>query len=390
MFGFSTGRVCLLLMSVGLCPVPAPVDAADRIRVALAETASRVTVSSAAGLRLTSPSGHRAAFSSRVTIVPNGKALHVNRARVQGDRVTLLAAKALTVTLDVPGLKRQRWMVNGTLSVIMRESRLLVVNVVDLEAYVAGVVSAEINPDWHDEVLKTQAVAARTYALRKMLENASRLFDVHASVQDQVYTGLTNVNDAVRDAVDDTRGEVITYDGRPIVAAYSSTAAGPTEDAMNVWAIDVPYLKGVECPFDQDAPRYQWRVAVPFDTIESRLRQGGYPMGSLATLTLAGMTNAGRVKAVRILHSQGEFMITGQEFRRLLGYSTVFSTRFHIERIGQDVVFAGRGAGHGVGLCQWGARTMAGLGYRYRAILRYYYPGTEILPRGQVLMRLPS
>ncbi len=324
-------------------------------------------------------------------MVSNGEALHVNHTRVRGHRVTIQGeGEFLTVTLDAPGSKRQQWMVNGGLDISMRESHLLVVNVVDLEAYVAGVVSAEINPTWHDEVLKTQAVAARTYVLRKQLENAGQPFDVYADVQDQVYTGLKNVNEAVRDAVDHTRGEVITYDGRPILAAYSSTAAGPTEDAMNVWSKDLPYLKGVECPFDQDAPRYQWQAVVPFDTVESRLQKEGYPIGSLATLTLLSMTDAGRVKEVRILHSRGALVVTGQEFRRILGYSTLFSTQFHIEHIGKDVVFAGRGAGHGVGLCQWGARTMAGLGYRYRSILRYYYPGTEILPRGQVHMSLSS
>ncbi len=392
MFTFSAGRLLpLLLISVGLGPLLAPAQAADRVRVALADTADRATAAADGGLHLVSSSGRRIAFSSEVTIVLNGDVWHVNNARVPDNRIRLQGEDGvLTVTLHVPGRKRQRWMVNGSLDISKRESRLLVVNVVALEEYVAGVVSAEINPDWHDEVLKTQAVAARTYVLHKTLENASRPFDVYAGVQDQVYAGRANVNDAVRDAVEHTRGEVITYDGRPIFAVYSSTTAGPTEDAMNVWSKDLPYLKGVECPFDREAPRYQWRAAVPFDTVESRLRQEGYPVGSLATITLSSMTNAGRVKEVRILHSLGELMLTGQELRRILGYSTVFSARFHVERLGSDVVFAGKGAGHGVGLCQWGAKEMAELGYRYRSILHYYYPGTEIRPRGRVIMNLPS
>ena len=93
---------------------------------------------------------------------------------------------------------------------------------------------------------------------------------------------------------------------------------------------------------------------------------------------------------VRILHSRGELIVTGQEFRRLLGYAKVRSTRFSIERIHRHVVFKGNGAGHGVGLCQWGAKEMAELGYPYQSILRYYYPGTEILPRDQVVMTLPA
>ena len=233
-------------------------------------------------------------------------------------------------------------------------------------------------------------MAARTYVLHKKLENAGQPFDVYASVQDQVYTGRQNVNRAVLDAVRHTRGQILTYEGRPIFAVYSSTTAGRTEDAMNVWSKDLPYLKGVDCPFDQKSPRYEWQVTIPFDEIQSRLKDEGYPIGWLATLTPYRMTNAGRVKDVRILHSRGELIVTGQEFRRLLGYAKVRSTRFSIERIHRHVVFKGNGAGHGVGLCQWGAKEMAELGYPYQSILRYYYPGTEILPRDQVVMTLPA
>ncbi len=385
-----TGRMApSLMLAAGLWCVPAPAAAADRVRVALADAAGPVTVASAAGLRLGVPSGRRRAEISEVTVAPDGDALRVNNAPVQGGRVMLEGDGPLTVTLHEPGEKR-RWRVNGNLEIRLRASRLLVVNVVDLETYVAGVVSVEINPEWHDEALKTQAVAARTYVLRKSLEQAGRPFDVYADVRDQVYAGLQHVNDAVRDAVADTRGEVVTFDGRPIFAVYSSTAAGPTEDAVNVWAREVPYLKGVDCPFDRESPRYHWRASIPFDAVESRLRDAGYPIGALATLTPASLTGAGRVKDVRVLHSLGAFVVTGQEFRRILGYASVFSAKFDIERIGRDVVFAGYGAGHGVGLCQWGAKEMAELGYRYRAILRYYYPGTEIRPRDRVIMRLPS
>lgn len=270
---------------------------------------------------------------------------------------------------------------------MVRDGHLLVVNVVDLEDYVAGVVSSEVNPEWHEELLRTQAVAARSYVLHKKLKNAGQAFDVYASVQDQVYTGRQNVNDAVLDAIHRTRGQVLTYEGRPIFAVYSSTTAGPTEDAMNVWSKDLPYLKGgVDCPFDQKSPWYEWQATIPFDEIQSRFKAEGYPMGWLATLTPYRMTNVGRIKDVRILHSRGALIVTGQEFRRILGYAKVRSTRFSIERIDRHVVLTGKGAGHGVGLCQWGAKEMAELGYPYQSILRYYYPGTQILPRDQVVM----
>ena len=379
--------ILLLLVSVGL-GVPW-VHASDHVRVALSERAEHVTVASGGSLRLEMPSGDRTDVASGVTIIRKGQALQVNDNLVRGNRLAIHGThKELHVTLQGPShdATSLRWVVSGGLDVTVRDGHLLVVNVVDLEDYVAGVVSSEVNPDWHEELLRTQAVAARTYVLHKKLENEGQPFDVYASVQDQVYTGRQRVNDAVLDAVHRTRGQILTYAGRPIFAAYSSTAAGPTEDAVNVWDKDLPYLKGVDCPFDQESPWYEWQATIPFDAVEARLRDAGYPIGWLATLTPYRMTNAGRVKDVRILHSRGELIVTGQDFRRLLGYAKVRSTKFSIQRIDRDVVLTGKGAGHGVGLCQWGAKEMAELGYPYQSILRYYYPGTEILTREQVVV----
>ncbi|MYA28872.1 MAG: SpoIID/LytB domain-containing protein [Nitrospira sp. SB0666_bin_27] len=390
MLASSPARV--LLLFIGLVPLPW-VHASDQVRVALAEQADRVTVASAGELRLETSSGDHIDVLSEATVVLKGHELQVDGNMVRGNGLAIHGThNELQVTIrgSSPDAVGQHWSVYGALEITARDEHLLIVNVVDLEEYVAGVVSSEVNPEWHEELLRTQAVAARTYVLHKKLENAAQPFDVYASVQDQVYTGRKNVNEAVLDAVRRTRGQVLTYEGRPIFAVYSSTTAGPTEDAMNVWAKDLPYLKGVACPFDQKSPWYEWRATIPFDTVEARLKEEGYPIGWLATLTPYGMTTAGRVKGIRILHSRGELVITGQEFRRILGYSKVRSTRFSIERIDRHVVFAGKGAGHGVGLCQWGAKEMAELGYPYQSILRYYYPGTEILPRDQVVMTLPS
>ena len=393
MFTSAPVGILLLIIGMGLGSFPASVHASDRIRVALAEQAGHVTVASAGDLRLELPSGDRVEVASGVTIIPKGHELQVDDRRMRGNRLAIQGThEGLQVTIQRPSpdAASQQWVVYGGLDITVRDGHLLVVNLVDLEDYVAGVVSSEVNPGWHKELLRTQAVAARTYVLHKKLENAGQPFDVYASVQDQVYTGRQNVNRAVLDAVRHTRGRVVTYKGRPIFAVYSSTTAGRTEDAMNVWSKDLPYLKGVDCPFDQKSPRYEWQVTIPFDEIQTRLRDEGYPIGWLATLTPYRMTAAGRVKDLRILHSRGELIITGQEFRRLLGYAKIRSTRFSIERIHRRVVFAGNGAGHGVGLCQWGAKEMAELGYPYQSILRYYYPGTEILPRDQVVMTLPA
>lgn len=254
----------------------------------------------------------------------------------------------------------------------------MVINEVDLEEYVKGVVPSEMSSSWHQEALNAQAVAARTYALYQRMVNAGRDYDVVAGIQDQVYRGRYGVDERVERAVEATRGLVLTYQNAPVLAAFSSTAAGPTEDAMNVWSKDLPYLKGVECPFDTNAPYYRWRAEFTLQELENSLRRQGFAVGAVASVTPFSFTRAGRVGRLRILHSDGELILRGTDFRRALGYTAVRSTQFEVQSVGRTVMLAGRGSGHAVGLCQWGAKGLAELGYPFAVILQYYFPGTEL------------
>jgi len=388
-------RTSLFILSLAFLIFPAESKAGNipTIKVALSLGASQVKLSSPKPLHLTLSGGNKLQLLTTASIGSTRNGFLVNGKQVETRRI-IIEDRGSTLRLSIQsktGPQSPQWAVKGDIVLTLQGSSMLVVNAVNLEKYVAGVVSSEINPEWHEEVLKAQAVAARTYVLHKKLLNEQPLYDVVASTQDQVYTGAKQVNGSVREAVFATRGQVITYERRPIFSAYSSTAAGPTEDAFNVWSKDLPYLKGVDCPFDEDSPRYQWETAIPFNSFEQSLRNEGLVLGAMATLTPYTFTRSGRVNEVRILHSMGELIVRGQDLRRILGYSKIRSTQFHIKSIGQDVVFTGKGAGHAVGLCQWGAKEMAELGYRYESILQYYYPGTDLLPYNRVVMSpLPS
>jgi len=221
-------------------------------------------------------------------------------------------------------------------------------------------------------------VAARTYALYQQMLSAARDYDVVATVQDQVYKGKNGIDAAVLRAVDETRGLVLTYQNAPIYAAFSSTAAGLTEDAVNVWSKDYPYLKGVECPFDLESPFYHWTTSFRLDKLEQSLRQQGFAVGTIASMEPLSYSRGNRVAKLRVVHSEGELILRGEDLRKAVGYSIVPSTQFTIDSIGQDIVLSGYGAGHAVGMCQWGAKELAELGYPFSTILAYYYPGTEL------------
>lgn len=386
-------QVCIGLMGIALglgCVVAAPVHAAPSVRVLLASDVQRLEIRTDNVIWVADERDQARPYWAKLRLEVRGQAILLNGSRIDGGQVTLRAGEQdLKLWLPQPNGNgngtaprpaddKPTLQVSGLVQLVLRGNGVLVINHVDLEEYVKGVVPSEVNSAWHPEMLKVQAVAARTYALYQHLLSASREYDVVASIQDQVYRGRHGIDARVEQAVESTRGLVVTYQNAPIYAAFSSTAAGLTEDAVVVWSKDLPYLKGVECPFDLESPYYQWKASFKLETLENNLRQLGFPVGAIATLTPLSYSRAGRVATLRILHSKGELILRGEELRKAVGYTVIPSTQFTIDSIGEEVVLSGYGAGHAVGLCQWGAKELAQLGYPYSSILRYYYPGTEL------------
>ncbi len=384
---------CLLSLSSGA-------EAAQSIRVLLSAEVSQLDVRADRPLWVTDAKGRGQALRASVQVVAAEKGFLLNGVRMQTEQLTLHGGEqGLTLTFPRPprrpngaavssGDSGTGIAVSGLVHLLRRGKGFLVINRVDLEEYVKGVVPAEVSSTWHPEMLKAQAVAARTYALYQQMLGATRDYDVAATVQDQVYRGKQGIDAGILRAVEDTRGLVVTFEDAPIYAAFSSTAAGLTEDAMNVWSKEYPYLKGVECPFDLASPYYQWKSSFKVDTLEQNLRQQGFSVGTIATMTPLSFSRGGRVAKLRILHSGGELILRGEDLRKAVGYTIIPSTQFAIESIGRDVVLSGYGAGHAVGMCQWGAKELAELGYPFSTILRYYYPGTEL--QNMTLIKPPT
>lgn len=386
-------RVARLLAGVaglGIClgsgMIP-DAQAGQSIRVLLASDVQQLEISSDQTLWATDDQNQAWSYAAPLQIKVRGHALILNGKPVVTDQLILRAGNHdLTIWLNGTGNRptvrtgeeNGALHVSGVLQLVRKGKSRLLVNHVDLEEYVKGVVPQEVNSTWHPEMLKVQAVATRTYALYQRILNATRAYDVVAGIQDQVYRGRQGVDARVVAAVESTRGVVVTYQGAPIYAAFSSTAAGVTEDAMTVWSKDLPYLKGVECPFDIESPYYQWSTSVKIATLEKNLRQQGFSVGTISQVAPQSYSRAGRVATLKVVHSHGVLVIRGEALRKAVGYTIVPSTQFTVQSIGQDLLLSGYGAGHAVGLCQWGAKELADLGYSYSSILSYYYPGTEL------------
>jgi len=257
---------------------------------------------------------------------------------------------------------------------------LNVINELGIEGYLYGVMTREVSPEWCMEALKAQAVVSRTYVMKNLGKHDREGFDLSATITSQVYGGVEAEDPRTSKAVDFTRGEVITYKEQLIKSFFHSNCGGHTEDVSNAWEgeEELPYLEGRPCPFCKESYQYYWEKTIDDKTLKDKLNSNEYNVGDIKKIKILGRSSSGRVTYLRIYHDRGRLEIRASNFRMAMGPNLIKSTLFAMERMGGKIKFYGRGWGHGVGMCQWGAKGMAERGASYRQILCYYYPKTRI------------
>ncbi len=307
----------------------------------------------------------------------------------RADRVVQPAPGGLLVDRRPVG---ERWRLEGGEVAVVNQMRfrgnlefrrisegMQVINEVELEDYVAGILGREIYPDWHPETLKAQAVAARSYALHQRAAGDGQAFHLEAGTGSQVYGGVAAETPAIRAAVAATRGEFLAYSREPILAVYHSASGGRTASSEEVWGRPLPYLVSLEVDDEQDSPDTYWRATISKTKLRRALESLGIRIGSPRELQVVDRSRSGRALRVRIRGDRGSHDLEGRALRVALGESVIRSTLFEI-RPGEEVfVFVGSGHGHGVGMSQWGAQAMAQRGATYREIVRAFYPGTSLV-----------
>lgn len=266
----------------------------------------------------------------------------------------------------------------GTIEVFPQEKGLLVVDELPIEEYLVGLINCEISSLWPMEAIKAQAVVARTYAVYQKRVRAGALYHLESSVLDQVYDGCDIEDSRAARGVRETAGEVLTYAGQPIQAFYHSNCGGRTEVAENVWGFRLPYLRSVECAYCSANPSARWEQTLSLKKLEALLKGGGVSVPGLRDIREGRRNESGRLADLILVSSRGTTTVSAVTFRKLVGYTVVKSTNFQVKSADDGVTLTGMGYGHGVGLCQWGAKQRAGDGFDYREILSYYYPGTRL------------
>ena len=302
---------------------------------------------------------------------------------------------------------------------------LLVINYVGTDDYVSSVLGKEMSYSWPKEALKAQAVCARNFVLCRGNTHKEYNFDVCSTTHCQVYGGVASEHENTRQAVNETRGVLATYEGKVVALYFYATSGGQTEDVENVWGSKYGYLRSVPDSYEnpEKASKYTWTVNLTRSEIEGKLKSAGLDVGRLNNITIDSKTSSGRVTQMTFHGSNGSKSVKLEKCRTVLGlYSQKFSISSDSRSIlvttsgaagaplyastsagnkpvagyyvlgangtpgyiqldskgSENYVISGGGYGHGVGMSQWGARGMAENGFTYDAILKHYYTGIEL------------
>ena len=295
--------------------------------------------------------------------------------------LTLLLILIPLITILILKQKNQKEIIfniekNTQVRVLRNETNKI--ETLPLEQYLVGVLAGEMPTSYDIEALKAQAVAARTYTLKKIKTNKEKEYDVVDTTNDQVYLDEQQLKNnwqnnyeenikKIKQAIEETRGEYLTYNGEIIKAFFFSTSSGKTENCKDVFGENLPYLKSVASTWDENSPSYEKTEEY---TLQEFYQKLNLPYNENLNIDIIrNETNS--VNTIKI----NETIIQGTEFRKKLNLR---STNINIEKINNTIKITSKGFGHGVGLSQYGAKEMATLGYKYEDILKYYYTGIDI------------
>ena len=323
---------------------------------------------------------------TRVTVSPRGFLLGTQRFPVS--RLDINPGR--DGTLGVNGHEYR-----GRLRLIRTsETKLRIINLVPLEDYVASVVDGEMPREFGDEARKAQAIVARTYALYEMLTAGEAAdFDLFASTRSQKYNGLryrdgqgrwlAGESTSSRQIALQTAGMVCTYQGRIFCTYYSATCGGQTSQGSDFFENAGPVQRSIPCTWCAEATRYRWTASLPQAELQRKVTtyftNQGKRFGALRTIRTGQLPHLGGVSEVTLGDGRTQETMPATLFRRIVGTDRLYSHKFSVSFAEGSWRFQGMGYGHGVGLCQWGARGQAHGGRTGLQILAYYYPGSEVV-----------
>ena len=367
--------VILILLSLSPPSWPAAIKE-ETIRILIGKNKNEFSVSGT-GIKLKAVNqGKESSYNFKqniLTIQKKDDGIKADKSYVRGQQFRLSSADGELAINGTP--------YGGTVIIMSNDdNEFLLINELPLDRYLEGLISIELSPRWDITTMKVQAVVARTYALYQKSLNANSTYHLTSSVLHQLYRGISHANGNTRKAVRETRGEILTWNDQPIMAVYHSCCGGSTESSANVWGTNKPYLEGVYCGMCTGYDGYFWKAVIPRGTFFKQLCKRGFSVCNDRESTM-NLTRSSHNRVIQMaLNGRSKpIVITGNELRSVFGFAKIRSTSFVLKETDNGYLhLLGTGNGHGVGLCQWGARARALSGETYYQILQHYYPGTKL------------
>jgi SpoIID/LytB domain protein len=425
--GASAAETAVLSRKIAANPpkvTPFRGEAAASIRIGLAERRELVTVKPGGAFRISGPAGllYRGGAREQFWVAWTGRNGGNLSIRDETGAVLIATGKNLTLELVNPsdtvliagivsGFPRTARSYRGALEFMSMEEGMTVVNFLNVEEYLYSVVPSEMPSSWPAEALKAQAVAARSYSIAQLGQFAERGFDLFGTPHSMAYHGTGEETKAASQAVDATRGMILTAGGETLKAYFSANHGGYSEDSLAMWGFDahmaaVPdvllakretflplnelesWLRGEPYSYSSVkryhfASSYRWEKWVAADEIRRRLRENqDEDPGEIRRVVSRGRGVSGRVKELEVAGSEKSVFVKGDAIWSAMGAlrSSLFTVDYRLDEHGrvEYVVFHGAGHGHGIGLDQHGAAGMASAGYTAEQILKQYYPRAEL------------
>ena len=309
-----------------------------------------------------------------------------------------------------------------------QSSDLTVINHIDLEEYLYGVVPKEMPVEWSLEALKAQAIAARNFAVMHLGDYETLGFDLTDDINSQVYGGVEAENIRSNQAVDETKGLLLKYNDIVAATYYHSNSGGQTESVENVWQSEIPYLKGISDEYSENVKNSSWEKTYTLSQISLQLNNAGYDVGRIYDVIPVSISENNRVLELLFKGTKDDVVLEKGDTRKIFGYFDIKSMWFDVKKGNEvrivnskkyysdgitsqkiitasgikdlsnynaydiyngesiksietrisNITFKGKGFGHGIGMSQWGAKVMAERGHTYEDILLHYYSGTYL------------
>lgn len=263
---------------------------------------------------------------------------------------------------------------NGKLLLLPGSKGVNIIEETDLESYLCGVLPYEMSYSWPIEALKAQAVAARTYTLKTLEDKKMKDFDLYSDVRSQMYKGSVKIYDSVKQAVEETKGEVLKYKDELFYTYYHANCGGHT-DSMPGAKDPIKPLQGAKCGYCKESKSARWSTTLTKDTVNNFLKSNGIK-GNFKKIKTGAKYKSGRAKTLYIITDKQKVYVGCNDFRISVG-STKFKSCFITDIDGLS--FEGKGYGHGAGMCQDGAKGMALDDKNYKEILETFYPSSDLV-----------